>query len=65
MSAIISGMPKEKSEKDKPRKRPKPKEDCAEDEVEEEPPLKPVDFKIGEDSDNLKQREDWFQKRHK
>ena len=60
-------MPKDKTDKDQAKKRRKPKSDAAEEAEpeEEEETLKPVDFKIGEDSENLRQREEWFQKRHK
>ena len=57
-------MPKDKTKKEKAKKK-RTKEDRAEEEPEEETPLKPVDFKIGEDANNLQQREEWFQKRHK
>jgi hypothetical protein len=55
-------MPKDKTNKKKVKKRPKAKDDSAE-EASGETQLAPVNFKIGEDVDNLKQREDWFQKR--
>ena len=60
-------MPKDKTDKDRDKKRRKPKSDGAEDAEpeEEEETLKPVDFKIAEGEENLKQREEWFQKRHK
>jgi hypothetical protein len=65
VGAIISRMPKDKIDKDQDKKRRKPKSDKAEEEPEEEETLKPVDFKIAEGEENLKQREEWFQKRHK
>ena len=60
-------MPKDKTDKNPEKKRRKPKSDRAEDDEpeEEEETLKPVDFKIAEGEENLKQREEWFQKRHK
>lgn len=38
-------------------------DDEADDEQSESKQLKPARPKIGEDTDNLKQREEWFQKR--
>ncbi len=54
-------MPREKTDNDDDSGS-RSDEECAENE-DDASELKPVRPKIGEAEDNLKQREDWFQKR--
>ena len=60
-------MPSDKRDKKPTEERDKAASDDetdeADDEQSESKQLKPARPKIGEDTDNLKQREEWFQKR--
>lgn len=55
-------MPNEKADKTHKEKKKSKTKDRAEDQFDPKE-LKPVRPKVGEDADNLKQREEWFQKR--